>query len=231
MIFNSIKKYLDRRITSKFDYNKKKQVYWSNLSYETIRRLCHYDLYNKTIGLNGDIVECGVAQGDTIIFLRNLQKEKKDNRLILALDSFEGFPKGTEKDADWFNALEKPKPRLLKYNVEYVKNRLIKFGLFDEDLKSIKFIKGFIPKTFKDYDFREVSLLNIDLDLYQPTKDVLNFFWPLMQEGGIMICDEYDFKKDLERWPGPKIAIDEFCSEKNIDLQRHFTGRVYLQKK
>lgn len=230
MIINSIKKYLDRRITSKFEYNKIKQVYWSNLSYETIRRLCHYDLYNETKGLNGDIVECGVAKGDTLIFLRNLQKVKKDNRLIVALDSFAGFPKGSAKDADWFNAIEKPKPGLLKYTTEYVQNRLIKFGLLEEDLKSIKFIKGFIPESFKYYNFREVSLVNIDVDLYQPTKDILNFFWPLMQKGGIMMCDEYDFKKELERWPGPKKAVDEFCLEKKLYLKRHFTGRTYLQK-
>lgn len=45
-----------------------------------------------------------------------------------------------------------------------------------------------------------------------------------------MMLDEYDFGKDLEKWPGAKIAVDQFCKEVEIEVQKHFTGKSFLIK-
>jgi O-methyltransferase len=72
--------------------------------------------------------------------------------------------------------------------------------------------------------------MNVDVDIYEPTKATLEFFWPLLQENGIMLLDEYDFDRDLEKFPGSKNAVDEFCKAKNISVTKHYTGKSYITK-
>jgi hypothetical protein len=44
------------------------------------------------------------------------------------------------------------------------------------------------------------------------------------------MLDEYDSSDDLRKWPGAKLAIDEFCRDNKLVLQRHLTDRVFLRK-
>ena len=48
--------------------------------------------------------------------------------------------------------------------------------------------------------------------------------------GNCIELDEYDFGRDLEKWPGAKKAVDEFCEEVQIEVQKHFSGRAFLIK-
>ena len=96
--------------------------FWGGLSKEPIRRLVHYEKFMETTDLNGCIVECGVATGDTLIFIKSLQRVKNDKRKVWAFDSYCGFPKGSKNDSKAF--LEKGKPGYVKYTLNYVKNNL-----------------------------------------------------------------------------------------------------------
>ena len=49
-------------------------------------------------------------------------------------------------------------------------------------------------------------------------------------KNGVILCDEYDEPSQLKKWPGAKIAIDEFVEENSIELRRHWTGKVYILK-
>ena len=51
-----------------------------------------------------------------------------------------------------------------------------------------------------------VALINLDADLYNPTKAGLEYFYPLLSPGGVIIIHDYNFK-----WPGIKKAVDEFA--------------------
>jgi len=55
-----------------------------------------------------------------------------------------------------------------------------------------------------------VALLNLDLDIYEPTLVALEHFVPLMVKGGIIIADEYA----LETFGGETKAIDEYFRKK-----------------
>ena len=82
----------------------KKNKYWGGLTKPQIISLFIYEKFLETKDIPGDIVECGVGSGSSIIFLKSLQKEKKDNRKMWGFDSFEGFPKGSDKDSEAFRA-------------------------------------------------------------------------------------------------------------------------------
>ena len=201
---------------------------WAGLGKNQIRRIFQYEQFNKTRSVKGCIVECGVSGGNTLAYFSHLNKVNSGTRKVWAFDSFEGFPEASSHDGEWFK--KNGKPGYTKFTIEYVKSRLRVTKLTDREIDDINFIKGWIPQSFNEYDGGPVSLLNLDVDLYQSIKDSLEYFWPLISKGGVVLLDEYTFGTDMERWPGAKIAIDEFCTKNDIEVQIHYTGKAYLEK-
>ena len=205
--------------------------YWSNKTYSELRTLFHYDMFKKTEILEGNIVEVGVAEGRGIAFLNNLSLQFGLNKKIYGFDSFEGFSKPSKEDSDFFkNNFSRYKEEYSKFSIDVVKINLVDWCGSSDNVRNIELCKGYIPESLSKYGGGKISLVNIDLDIYQPTLDSLRFFWPMLQKGGIMMLDEYDFGNDLEKWPGAKTAVDEFCKEVEIEVQKHFTGRSFLIK-
>ena len=54
--------------------------------------------------------------------------------------------------------------------------------------------------------------MHIDLDLYLPTLETLQFFFPRLQNGGIIVCDDYNSKM----FDGSKKAWDEFFTKNKV---------------
>ena len=52
---------------------------------------------------------------------------------------------------------------------------------------------------------RQFILVHMDVDLYEPYRDSIEFFFPRLVEGGAMVFDDYG----LTQFPGAKLAIDE----------------------
>ena len=97
-------------------------------------------------------------------------------------------------------------------------------GLFDdvtfEDVKeylsaypAVEFRKGFFPDTAKGLEDRKFSFVYLDGDMYQSQKDGLDFFYPRLVQGGIIICDDYESPE----WPGVKKAVEEFTAQTGVE--------------
>ena len=67
-----------------------------------------------------------------------------------------------------------------------------------------KLFKGWIPDKFHEVSDKKFCLVHIDVDLYQPTLDSLNFFWDKLN-GGVLVCDDYGSLL----CPGTKKAMDK----------------------
>jgi hypothetical protein len=59
----------------------------------------------------------------------------------------------------------------------------------------------------------KISLLHVDVDLYEATKAALDAFYPAVVRGGIIILDDYG------AFPGANKAIDEYFSGTDIRVQ------------
>ena len=70
------------------------------------------------------------------------------------------------------------------------------------------------------------SFVHIDVDLYEPAKDSLEFFYPRMAEGGIILMDDYG----LGTCPGVTSAGQEFFSDKPEKLVSLSAGAGYIIK-
>jgi O-methyltransferase len=70
--------------------------------------------------------------------------------------------------------------------------------------------KGWIPERFVDVESRRFALVHIDVDLYDPTKDSMEFVYPRVNPGGIILCDDYA----CTTCPGATRAVDDYLADK-----------------
>ncbi len=163
------------------------------------------DSLQKSLTAEGDVCEFGVAQGATSALIAN--EIKNPNKNLWLFDSFEGLPAPTEKDSlinDIFNlgsmAAYKGK---MACPMDMVKSRLSDINFPSE---RTKLIPGFIEKTIFNPDLpKKVCFAYIDFDFYEPILIALQYLDHVLQPGGIVIVDDYNFFSD-----GVKIAVDEF---------------------
>ena len=75
---------------------------------------------------------------------------------------------------------------------------------------NVAYHPGWIPERFSAVTDKTFSFVHIDVDIYQPTKDSIEFFYPRLATGGILMCDDYGFSN----CPGATQAIDDFLRDK-----------------
>ena len=163
------------------------------------------DTLQKSLPVEGDICEFGVAQGATSVLLANEIKDTRKN--LWLFDSFEGLPKPTDKDSlinDIFNLGSMAAYKgTMACPVDMVRSRLADIKFPPE--RTI-IVPGFIEKTIHNPGLPEkVCFAYIDFDFYEPILIALNFLDHVLQPGGFVIVDDYNFFSD-----GVKIAVDEF---------------------
>jgi O-methyltransferase len=143
--------------------------------------------------IEGAFVELGVYQGETAVILHEMDK----SRDLHLFDTFEGFVEEDLKDE-----LNKD-DRYTVSNFSDTQLDTVK-SLFS-DSSNVFYYKGYFPDTTVDLKETKFSLVNIDADLYKPTIAALNYFYPKLSSGGVLIIHDYN-----HTWDGAKQAIDEF---------------------
>jgi len=91
---------------------------------------------------------------------------------------------------------------------------------FLNHIPKIELVKGdarkTIPKYLKQNPHLVVSLLNLDMDIFEPTKVALENFVPRMPKGGIIIFDELNSKD----WVGETRAVLKTIGIRNLKIER-----------
>tara|TARA_Y100000816_G_scaffold287557_1_gene270516 strand:+ start:88 stop:750 length:663 start_codon:yes stop_codon:yes gene_type:complete len=161
----------------------------SNLS-RILKIVCHYEIFKITKNVKGDILEFGVFKGNSLIRLisfRNLFKLKR--KKVYGFDVFGSFPKQKIKED---NAFAKKHDLLIGkgYPITFLKKSLDNKGL-----KNFELIKGDVlktlPKFLKNKKKLKISFLHLDLDVYEPTKFVLNHLFKMVSKNGVILIDDY----------------------------------------
>tara|TARA_B100000085_G_scaffold243509_1_gene235474 strand:- start:135 stop:878 length:744 start_codon:yes stop_codon:yes gene_type:complete len=174
-----------------------------------------FKIFELCKDISGDIVECGVFCGNSLMLyahlLENLQPYVLDKKII-GFDTFDGFDDSfINKDKDKAS-LNKITSSMFK-DTDYERlNQSIKIHDSRRALghiEKIKLVKGDACKTIRKYveENQElvISLLYIDFDLYEPTKIALEYLYPCVPKGGIVVFDEFSYSK----YPGETIAVKE----------------------
>lgn len=169
-------------------------------------------LLEKTRDIPGDIAECGVFRGDSLIPMGIYVKQQGINKKLYAFDSFEGFAPSVVEDLRFGGAHDEWKIPGVMNDTSY---ELVAAKAKTFHLSNITLVKGFFDTTFPAYSGLKFSYVHLDCDAYAAYQECMTFFYPRLSTGGIISLDEYNDPP----WPGCNKAVDEFLSDKPEKLQ------------
>lgn len=167
------------------------------------------ELLEKTLNLEGDVVEFGCYRGDTSVLFKRLLEKNNSEKILWLYDSFEGLPAKTKEDSsvagDQFKAGE-----LLVTKREVIE----KFKRFGLRLPKIK--KGFFEDLNPEEDVPEkICFAFLDGDLYTSIKTSLKLVEKRMTKDAIIVVHDYN-NPEL---PGSSRAVDEWLRTHNKHLE------------
>lgn len=169
-------------------------------------------LAGSVVDVAGDTAECGVYMGASSWLICNQIRGYKKTHHIF--DSFEGLSKPDEFDGEYWQKGD------MSVDIRKVNEVLSNFDF-------VEYHKGWIPERFADVDDNKFSFIHIDVDLYEPTRDSIEFFYERMNKNGILLCDDYGF----ESCPGATRAMDEFFKNKHEKIINVPTGQAFIIKR
>ena len=154
----------------------------------------------KKRGLRGNVAEGGVYQGN---YAKEINAAFPDSTLYL-FDTFEGFVKTeTHNDEAYVKTgrthshFRNTSVQTVMNNLPYPNNAIIR--------------KGFFPESATDVD-GDFVFVNLDFDLYAPILAGLEFFYPKLVIGGVILIHDY-FASEVF---AANKAVDEFCLAHNL---------------
>jgi len=181
--------------------------------------LMRTELFQKTLKVTGSVVECGVANGNSLMLyaqLSSILEPRSFTRKIIGFDSFEdGFIDVTPEldgvaEGELGTSYETLRQAVNVYNRGYAMPQFNKIHL----------VKGnaceTIPIYIKEHPELIISLLYLDFDIYKPTRVALKHLLPLVCKGGVVAFDELNY----EKFPGETLALKECLDINSVKLRK-----------
>lgn len=188
--------------------------------------LVRLEIFKQILEVNGSIIECGVLHGAGLFTFAKLSaifEPVNHTRKIIGFDTFEGFPSVSDEDKGTGSSSHLSSGGLAGSNLTDLEQAVV---LFDANrnlshIPKIELIKGDLtitgPEYVKNNPHLVISLLYLDMDIYQPTKVALQTFLPRMPKGAIVAFDELN----TSTFPGETIALQETLGIGSLRLRRH----------
>lgn len=191
--------------------------------------------YTVSRDIKGDFVECGVWKGgSSMLIALSLIKFGLTDRKVYLYDTFEGMSQPSDKDisnsGDSAEELLQAEDKMKQDSVwcyssiDEVRSNL---ALTNYPQNNLYFIKGKVEDTLLTDVPGNIALLRLDTDWYESTKVELEVLYPLLQEKGILIIDDFGF------WEGARRAVVEYFDKMRSTPFLHridFTGRLIIKQ-
>jgi O-methyltransferase len=190
---------------------------FTNTSTERLYALHSAVEYIVRAGIEGDIVECGVARGGSMMMAAlTLVALGDTSRQLILFDTFAGMPRPDRaRDGDlYFEEWERQKiddksSHWAEVSIEEVAENMRSTGY---PMDKVKLVKGMVEDTLEANLPGRIALLRLDTDWYESTAHELKHLYPLLIERGVLILDDYGCM------PGARQAVDEYVRDNKIGL-------------
>lgn len=135
------------------------------------------------------MAEVGVFRGGTAAVMLAASPTKR----LHLFDTFEGLPHGDGQFAkgEYFGSLADVQANLAQW------------------LNRLEFHPGLFPQSVPASLDARFSFVHLDLDLYDSTLAALEWFWPRLEKGGVLLSHDYPFSDGVVK------AFDEFFRGKS----------------
>ena len=147
----------------------------------------------RTERIAGALAEVGVWRGETSAFLHRVAPERR----LYLFDTFEGF---SDKDLPAGSA----DSRFRDTSAEAVRGRV-------GPSQNVVLVPGHVPGTLERVAGERFAMVLLDLDLYEPTRASLEFFYPLLEPGAYLVM--HDYNNSESDW-ACKRAFDAFLERR-----------------
>ncbi|MFI6085831.1 TylF/MycF/NovP-related O-methyltransferase [Streptomyces sp. NPDC051217] len=179
----------------------------------------------------GDIVECGVWRGGSMqACAKTLLALGETDRGLHLFDTFEGMPPPTAEDLrrdgksaeDLLAAQGKDRPIWAIASLEDVQAG---FEQVPYPGERVHYVQGMVEDTVPQQAPERISILRLDTDWYASTKHELEFLYPRLVSGGVLLIDDYGY------WQGSRQAVDEFLEKtgERLLMLRMDEGRIAVK--
>lgn len=179
------------------------------------KMVAHLEAYRRVLDVPGAIIECGVFKGSSFVTLATFRQllDPMPDRQLVGFDTFADFPlTDFEPDVAKREAFvrEAGSQSLGREELEAILERK---GL----AANVQLVAGNILETLPKFvdanPALRVALLNLDTDIYEPARVILEHLWPRMSPGGVVMLDDYGV------FEGETKAVDEYFAGQAITIE------------
>jgi hypothetical protein len=169
------------------------------------------ELMKLVAELEGDTAEAGVYRGAASWFICDARRGRGSTHW--AFDSFEGLPEPRADDGGYW------RPGEYAVGVQAATETLAEFD--------VAIRQGWIPEVFTGAEIDALVFAHIDVDLYEPTLASIEFFYPQIVPGGVIVCDDYGYST----CPGATRALDEYMAGRPEPIIHRTSGQGVIVKR
>lgn len=169
--------------------------------------------------LGGDFVECGVNTGMLSLAVCNYINFNSLNRNFYLFDTYDGIPPEQITDAEARVGRGDENSQHYEECYDVARRNFAGFP-------RAKLIRGKVPDTLSTVKIDKIAYLSIDMNVALPERAAIEYFWPKLVPGGIVILDDYGWIN----YPAQKATHDEFAAREGVDIFLLPTGQGLLLK-
>jgi hypothetical protein len=178
--------------------------------------LAHYEFYKMIKNLPGAIVDCGIFKGTSLVRFagfRDLFGNAYSHKII-GFDTFDDFPETSFEEDKKFRERFIANAGGKSITMEQL-NEVLELKNINQNIELVKGdITETVPEYVENHPYLKIALLNLDTDIYEPAVTILEYLYPKIVKGGILLMDDYG------EFPGETKAIDDFFSDKNVTIKK-----------
>lgn len=201
---------------------------------ERLNGLCDAVEYITKAGIDGDIVECGVWKGGSMMAVADTLRRLGDtSRALHLFDTYTGMSEPTEADVSFrgdaaaalLSAEREADPEFqwCGSGIDEVRTNMGRIGYPAEQ---VHLVPGKVEDTIPGSAPEKIALLRLDTDWYESTRHEMVHLFPRLADGGVLIVDDYG------HWAGARQAVDEYLLDNGIALmlsRLDYTGRIAIK--
>lgn len=206
-----------------------------------VAALCDSVSYIVENDIDGDIVECGVWKGGSMMAAAlTLLRLGDTSRDLYLFDTFSGMAQPGEHDTpsayDGYSPQRRWRRNRERSGIDdggsgwaAVGERQVRAAMDSTGYppERVHLIKGKVQDTVPDAAPEQLAVLRLDTDWYASTKHELEQLYPRLNESGVLIIDDYG------HYEGARRAVDEFVETTDHPLLLNridYTGRVAVKQ-